>query len=297
MVGYMGEGYCENKIDKLDNITNYHNELAVAYDESNWIFFGAMIDGEYEPHFNLPLVIYTQPVHKTVNTFQEAIDLISMLNEVIIGNISEQDFLNSNFESNELISNKIDPEGFVIITEFIDENGKRYFDYEKGKTDYYYKFHKIHLENINYLITLPKSSEKYFPILNKIHLVFDNMNEKINKLISEIVTCINFEIKLSKESIFYIKQPSKAQKHMDSGNVDIIYKMILNTKSLNKELYSIFSKITKDLYNNETEEMCLLVKNIMMKIEPWKINFESRITQMIDSKDKLIINLIGIILT
>jgi len=147
---------------------------------------------------------------------------------------------------------------------------------------------------------MPSNCSQYYPILKNLHNFYDKIDEKITKLVLLSYTKLINEF--SKDSVFYTKQNDKAKKTINKiienkniNEMHIIYKMMLNNRSNFKDLEILFNPIINELYNINSSDMYNLIRNILMKIEPWLPEWELKIIQMIESKDDLIIKLYEIV--
>ncbi len=121
----------------------------------------------------------------------------------------------------------------------------------------------------------------------------------INKSYEILVQQIN------KESELYLKQNLKGRirwdqviesDDLDQKMIEIVLKMALNIKDSTQELSRLFGPVTKKIYQIESEQMTMFVKAILMKTEPWKIEWESRLSKLIETFDPTINQLYGLII-
>ena len=295
MVNFCFESYCKNRISFNGKL---HPELAVGYDHSGLNLLGLMNKGVYTPHFDLPRRIFTQPFFYRINNTGEAYRLMHELDEVVLGVRSTDQFL-TNFLLDEFTSQVVHPEGFVLLTP-IDGT----YDYSKIKTQMYYKCHNVRDKNVKQLLELPHSCASYFPILKSLHTFFDNIDTSIKSLVSRAYGSLLKEI--TKESVFYQKLNPKAQVRMDNvidvgaaaadaNNLGVVFKMMLNNKDNASDIALLFSAITSDIYGNTTDEMIQFTKYLLMKVEPWKGEWENRLDKMVSSFDDAVNSLYGIL--
>jgi hypothetical protein len=296
MVNICFESYCK---DRLTFKGKLHTELAVGYDHNGLNLLGLMNKNVYIPHFDLPRRVFTQPFYYHIKNTDEVYRLMNELDEVVLGNRTTEQFL-TNFLLDEFTSRVVHPEGFVLLTPM---NGT--YDYAKIKTQLYYKCHKVRQGKVKELLELPESCSSYYPILKNLHTFFDNMDTSIKSLVSRTYNSLLNEIK--KESVFYLKQNSKAQGRMDividSGvssadvkNLEIVCKMMLNNKDNAGDMTLMFSVITNDIYQNTTDDMIHFTKGLLMKVEPWKVGWENRLATMFSTFDEAVNSLYGIVI-
>eukprot|EP01035_Chromulina_nebulosa_P028985 gene28985-38344_t len=296
MVNIFFESYCKNRQSFSGK---FHPELTVGYDHNGLNLLGLMNKGVFMPHFDLPRRIFTQPFFYRIHNTGEAYRLMHELDEVVLGVRTTEQFL-ANFLLDELTSRVIHPEGFVLLTPL---NGT--YDYAKIKTQMYYKCHNVRDRNMKELLQLPESCSSYFPILKNLHLFFDNNIETtIKSLVSRAYGSLLKEI--TKESIFYQKLSPKARVRMDlviemgvasadAKDVEVVCKMMINNKDNASDIALIISAITSDIYDNSTDDIIRFTKFLLMTVEPWKLDWESRLDKLLSSFDESVNSLYGIL--
>jgi len=291
LISFFFEAFCKDRTS-FDGSVN--KVLACSYEESGFLLFGAMYNNNYIPHSLLPYKIFKQPLFLNIESTETLFRLMKQLDNVVLGNITIEDFL-INFEIGEFTSTTLHPEGFVLLIEY--DLG---YDYSKVKTELYYKAHKVKLGNIKELLSMPSNCSQYYPILKNLHNFYDKIEEKINNLV--LLSYTKLVNDFSKDSVFYTKQNDKAKKTINKiienkniNEMHIIYKMMLNNRSNFKDLEILFNPIINELYNINSSDMYNLIRNILMKIEPWLPEWELKIIKMIESKDDLIIKLYEIV--
>ena len=302
MVNFCFEAYCKNRT----TITGKeHTELAIGYDHSGFNLLGMMCDGNYVPHFKMPRHTFTQPIFIHVSSTNQVFQLMKELDEVVMGVRTKEQFL-SNFAIDEFTAPVIQFEGFVLLTQL--PNGL--FDYAKYKAGLYYKCHKVHKENIQELCQLPPSCSEHYPIIKKMKGFFDGLDVKLEALVSESIQVL--ETQINKQSSFYKSQAAKAQARWDvvidakmpetpaelkeyAKNKETIFRMMLNVKDVSKELVRLIGAITTRLFGLESEELMNFVKNLFMKIEPWKADWQKRLADLLKTFDEAVNELYAIV--
>ena len=81
-----------------------------------------------------------------INNTKEIFNLIDKLDKLVLSSLSLNEFLKF-FKMDNLTSNCVHPEGFVMLTKF-----NNHYDYAKLKTNLYYKCHKINQRNLNEIL-------------------------------------------------------------------------------------------------------------------------------------------------
>jgi len=322
MVNLCFEAYCK---DRTTITGKEHTELAIGYDHSGFNLLGMMYNGNYVPHFKMPRHTFTQPIFIRVSSTDQVFQLMKELDEVVMGVRTKEQFL-SNFAIDEFTAPVIQFEGFVLLTQL--PNGR--FDYAKYKAGLYYKCHKVHKENIQELCQLPPSCSEHYPIIKKMKGFFDGLNVKLEALVSESFQVL--ESQINKQSSFYKSQAVKAQARWDAvidakipevahmcpaccyfadqtketalkdaalkelaKNKETIFRMMLNIKDVSKELVCLIGAITTRLFGLESEELMSFVKNLFMKIEPWKAGWQNRLAELLKTFDEAVNELYAIV--
>jgi chloramphenicol 3-O-phosphotransferase len=299
MVNFCFEGYCK---DRMTIAGRLHTELAVGYDHSGFNLLGMMNKGKYVPHFDMPRMTFKQPLYCSIRRTDDVFCMMGKLDEVVLGVRSLEDFIAENFVIDEFTSRVIHAEGFVLLTPLVAGP----YDYAKVKTNLYYQCHKVKQTKVKELLSLPLSCSLHYPILSKLHDFFDKMGDNFTKLIADSYSAVMQQVDPC--SAMYQKQTAKARTHWDklhssisSGVVDSklatpVCKMMLNTKESIKELTEMFGPITQELYQLQSTEIILFVKDLLMKVEPWKDDWESRLKHLFETFDDTVNQLYGIVI-
>lgn len=313
MVNMCFEAYCKNRITITGKL---HTELAVGYDHSGLNLLGMMYQSKYVPHFDMVRKVFKQPVYYRISNTEQVYRLMKELDGVVLGTRTMDQFM-SNFEIDEFTSPIAHAEGFVLLTPLTQtltqtltqdptqEPGL--YDYAKIKTQMYYRCHKVRQDNIQQLLKLPDSCSKFYPILSSMHKFFDNLDSTIYRLVSESYQALNSQI--TRESALYQMQNVKGQARwnavIDSTTselvtennkmVQVVFRMMLNTNGSTQEIIKIIGPITQELYQSESEQIVMFVKGLLMKVEPWKSEWESRLKDLFLTFDDTINQLYGIV--
>ncbi len=292
------EAYCANRTTITGKV---HTELAVGYDHNGFNLLGMMYNTRYIPHFNMPKKIFKHPVHINIQSSGQVFDLMNKLDKIVLGELTLNDFLaETNCQPDDLTSNVIHPEGFVMLT----PDSSNTYDYAKIKTQLYYRCHKVRSNNIKNLLLLPESCQVYYPVLKSMHLFFDNLENKLKGLITESLDALTLQINPNSE--LYQMQNIKAKARIDivinSGisstdpkQLDIVYKMLLNTKNSSDIMTKILGPITDKLYGSKAENIITYTKNLLMNVEPWAPNWINRYYKLYGSFDDSINQLFAIV--
>ena len=170
---YLFEMVLENRLNPFNG--KVHDELAISYCQTDGVMFLARnyYNGNElvsNPFYELKHS-FSQPLYWNT-TIDELLVMSSDNNKVVTGKMTEEEFMEKHPPTGG--SGTFDPEGFVAY--FTVENGYgkiRKNIYTKVKTDAYYKFHKLHLEELSELLSYPETVVKYFPALGALKKFFD----------------------------------------------------------------------------------------------------------------------------
>jgi hypothetical protein len=77
--------------------------------------------------------------------------------------------------------------------------------------------------------------------------------------------------------------------------LEIVCKMMLNSRENATDLATMFGETTQDLYQSNSDEVIQFTKNLLMKIEPWKMGWEVRLAKLSSTFDDSINTLYGIV--
>ena len=72
--------------------------------------------------------------------------------------------------------------------------------------------------------------------------------------------------------------------------------MMLNNNDNAVDIASVFSKITNDIYQNTTDDIIYFTKKLLMKVEPWKVGWEDKLSRMCNTFDDCVNSLYGIVI-
>jgi len=293
------EAFCSNRTTITGKL---HTELAVDYDHNGFILLGMMYNSRYIPHFDMPKKIFKHPIHIKIQSSEQIFNIMKKLDKTVLGELSLNDFITGTIcQLDDLTSNVIHPEGFVMLT----PDSSNTYDYAKIKTELYYQCHKIRPCNIQNLLLLPESCQVYYPVLKSIHLFFNNLENKLKELITKSLQSLTLEINTNSElyQMQNIKGKSRIDLVINSGidfvepkQLDIVFKMLLNTRDGSDALSKILGPVTEKLYGSKSEGIIRYTKNLLMKVEPWTPNWIDRYYKLYGSFDDSVNQLFDIVI-
>jgi hypothetical protein len=162
-----------------------HDELAVSYPIASFKLHSMSnisLDGssyEYWNHTNAPFQqnTFMEPIYWGCLSISESITMINRLNQVITGESSVTRFLETNVPENaSMIDGYLDYEGFVAYVSF-EKDGVQKCIYMKLKTLVYYMCHKLHYDNIDKILSLPRSAHDHFLLAKKLSFFRENLKD------------------------------------------------------------------------------------------------------------------------
>lgn len=276
MINMCFEAYCKDRISFTNKI---HTELAVSYDHSGFNLLGLMKDNNYIPHFDLPNIIFKQPIYLKVNKTKQVFEIMDDMDKVVMGDMTHTEFMKKYFPNN--MDYPIHMEGWVFLMPYNDG-----YDYSKIKTNLYYKCHKVRDNNIKELLSLPSNCEKYYPVLKILRDFYNNHELRITNSIEELYHTLENELKT--KSVLYTGLNGKAKDRIDEHIKNpedekvrvLAFKILIN--NCKDEMLNIIKTVNSKYWNNESDELALLMKSILMKSEPWIGNFD-RLKEILDN--------------
>lgn len=267
------ESICKNRTASFTNAM-IHKELALSYDTSSITVLGVSFSNSkgvtYYPHYEFSNDIVNvcglnEPSFWKISHTNEINTLIESINNVIIGKMTIEDFYDMHMPSNKFkFEHIIDYEGFV--TYCLKRNKFNSLNYNKIKTDMYYKMHKPRKDYIPYINEMYKYPEvqKVYPICVTVHDFYMNLGfiEKIREKFLQLNT--------TSESPLFHSLNEKAQKSFHTQQPKVQLKMLINAPSgFQKVIIEIFKEFYPFCEDNVTseilDELGCVMKNIFMK--------------------------------
>jgi hypothetical protein len=253
------EAYCKGRKSLWGRL---HTELAISYTSNGFNLLGSMVSNQYIPHFDLPSVVFTQPIHLHVTTTKQVYAIMRDMDRVVMGDLDRAEFLTRyGFP----LTSTIHMEGWVLLTPI---SGCGY-DYAKIKTPLYYKCHKIRSCEVPNLLALPTSCDATYPILTVLREFHTNADRQFSESIDQVVAMLETEISLGSESEFYKVLPIKARMHFVPERKDTLMRMLINVCGdlFRTRVVSILKNVWK--IEDPHEDMVHLMKHILTKHTPW----------------------------
>lgn len=272
-----------------------HTELAVSYDKCSCKLLGCTfnvdnIHGIYRTHFQLDNICFEsgfdEPLFWKIEHTQQICIMIEDISHIIKGQMSIHDYYTKYPYSNKYnnFDLSMDFEGFVL---YVNVGGKKLglgeseldynVDYGKAKTIEYYKCHKLNVDNIQYLLSLPKEAENWLPMIKSVKIFYQNIKPNIINIMNNInivfIDIINGVHELYLEQKKIIKQQKMINSFDKKDNIETKCLIIINTFIGFEELsYKIFNEFI-NIPNNKQSN--IIIKKIICTIKPWLNNIET----------------------
>jgi hypothetical protein len=250
-----------------------HKELALSYDESSLtvlgISFSNSSDVTYNPHYEFSEQIYTvglkEPSFWVVNHTEQINSLIQSIDNVIKGQITIKEFYETHPPSNKFhFEQIIDYEGFVTYSMKRNEYGS--LNYNKIKTDAYYKMHKPRKEYMSFIIEMAQYPEvqNVYPICVVARNFYSNL-ESLNAIHLKFM-----QTHTSLDSPLFLSLNEKAQKSFHTQQQKVQLKMLINSpggfQKVSIELFKEFYPFHEDKVETDVlDEIGSVMKSIFMK--------------------------------
>lgn len=253
-----------------------HQELAISYDKSMYLFLGASWCGNNwvinVPHTMLNLTGVSEPRFWITETAKQVDDLMRGLEDVVYGRLSSLDFISKFTPSNKTFDPvlPLHPEGYVCYTKEGEYRGLPLVDYNKLKLAAYYIGHKFHDNSIKELYELSKTASHIFP-----------MAKAVGDFYSGFTKFLEIAKKLNGGVLDYSKNlDGKAQRSFPTATKEVQFKMIINASIpdfdcwLKNIVCEYFPTVaTTDM---ETDVVKSRLKRMAMDLRPW-LNYEVEI--------------------
>ncbi len=265
------EAFCRNRRGFRGHL---HTELAISYDHDGFNLLGAMVDGNYIPHFDLPNTVFAQPIHLRVSNTLQVFAIMEDMDRVVMGDLTPEAFMTRyGFPTTATIH----MEGWVLLA----PSGATY-DYAKIKTNLYYKCHKIRSREVPTLLALPTSCDDTYPILRVLREFYANADRRITETVLAAVAMLESEVALGSASEFYTALNPKARgRFTPESDRNILMRILINTCS---EVYRPrIRAILKKIWELEEvhDDMIYLVTKILMKTMPWDVKVSAALKEQV----------------
>ncbi len=243
-----------------------HTELAVSYDHDGFNLLGVMVEGgTYVPHFDLPAVVFAQPIYLRISDTRQIFAIMEDMDRVVLGDLESAAFMDYyGFPA----AATIHMEGWVLLTPLPACSG---YDYAKIKTLLYYKCHKVRSREVPALLALPTSCDATYPILTVLREFYTNADRRIAETVTRVVAMLEAEVALGPSSAFYTALAPKARLRFvpDPEKRDVLMRMLISCCA---DLFKArLVAILRDVWELETvhDDMVHLVRTLLMKHTPW----------------------------
>jgi len=266
------ESICKERTTVFANAI-VHKELALSYPESSLTVLGISFSNTdkviYYPHYEFSEQIHSigliEPSFWLVNHTVQINSLIESINKVSMSEYTITQFYETHPPSNKFkFEQIIDYEGFVTYSTKRNENFS--LNYNKIKTDMYYKMHKPRKEYMKYIIEMATYPEvqKVYPICVVARNFYGNL-DCLHTIRTKFM-----ELHTSTESSLFLSLNEKAQKSFHTQQPKVQLKMLINApngfRNVSIELFKEFFPFREDKIDSDIlEEIGSVMKNIFMK--------------------------------
>ncbi len=250
-----------------------HTELALSYQESSLTVLGISFSNihkvTYHPHYEFSEQIHSigliEPSFWIVSHTEQINSLIESIDNVIKGQITINKFYEIHPPSNKFTFQEIiDYEGFVTYS--MKRNEYESLNYNKIKTDAYYKMHKPRKEHMKYIIEMAQYPEvqKVYPICVVARDFYSNL-DNLNVIHAKFM-----QIHTTTDSPLFLSLNEKAQKSFHTQQPKVQLKMLINApigfQKVGIELFKEFYPFQEEKVSSEVlEEIGSVMKSIFMK--------------------------------
>jgi hypothetical protein len=274
------EAICKNRQACFGDI-HVHDELAVSYPFTSIQLLSTSFGDEKItsiPHFVSSDIIFKssfkEPLWWKINNGNKVSDMLNDLSSCLRTHDrqkEESNFLKKYVPDNKY-NNKLDTfhyEGFVLYS----RNGiANEYDYNKVKTEEYYKAHKYRKENITYLSELGVYASDIFPITKIVNFFANNFNDTVDILCKNIKKILNEEVE---NNILYKGLPEKAQISYKKQSHENKIKMLINASNLWYDVaYDEFVKIIPQIKESSMsrDNINKFIRGFAMEAKLWTEN-------------------------
>jgi hypothetical protein len=195
------EAVCANRTTYTGDV---HTELAVSYPESSITLLSAteisatvIGDGAYQflPHFKISDLAheceFKEPAFWNFKSSAEIDAFLRDIDDVAFGRMTVQTFFARHPPLNKFSYDLVvDFEGLVVYDLL------RSLSYAKIKTDTYYKCHKFHECNIQFLCDVAPAVGHIFPLARIVHYVYTSLGDKCKKVNAKLVDLLETSVEL-----------------------------------------------------------------------------------------------------
>lgn len=273
--------------------------LTVKYNQSSFVFLGCTVfqndvDFQFYPHFTYHQfdIPWLQPLFKVIHSTSEIHKIISDLDNVALGDMTQEDYLQQNWSDVKGVDletkQDIDYEGLVMY--YPHQVGDvTHYDYSKIKTPLYYMLHKVKARDIHKLVNMP-------PILANVYHSADitDFKEKyqafVDYYVEEFHVHLNAEIKNNQSSPFYLECQDQNDEALFERPEEVIKKIYINqcqnaVASLSKQIIRDYRDLKRKVQSKSDKDEWIFARNILMTIQPLG---NLTVSQSIEEEDNII---------
>ncbi len=313
------EAMCKNRTGLFDfnqhGERRVHEELAISYPRDRLIMLGISdVDNlYYKPHFTIKDVPFEEPLWWNIEHAQKVWLMMGDMELVLRAKITKSQYLikwppsNNSFDTTneKMVSDAIlDFQGWVFMKAIASTNNTISWIYSKIKLVAYYKTHKFHTKNLDFLFTLAQTSGDNFPMACKVRSMLSGtfvlrMSAAVQRVLG-LVDLETFEgqqfleqvrtgyratveaVKLKNSSGGKkIKTPKDPTANLEKRTKDVRCRIIVNTRSIDFGAACIapFEEEFHEMDVN-AKDLSTSLRGIINDLQPWKAGLDERIAAL-----------------
>lgn len=299
---------------RTDSWSNFHPELAISYDEPSYNFLGCTFmvgknTGKYRTHAQIPSLIkgtgFKEPYWWKIKHTKMVESMITCLDNIIKGNMTEAEFLQKHPPANEDCGAVIDLEGIVLFTHI--ENSDSIglpdadldfdVDYGKVKTEGYYGGHKFFESKLPNLLALPKEIGKRIPLVGAVHEFYIDLQKNIDVACDELKQIID-KIHDANHDVYHdaVNDNPKIQNAFQKASTYAakVRIIVFNSPLWKDVCFKYFKESFKSLPDDDDTH--LVLKGLISTIKPWEDGYHDRIAELVVTRNEQLHKLFNAVL-
>jgi len=293
------EAVCQDRRDAWKR--RIHTELAVSYPASFMRLLGlsTSFPGSFvhRPHFDIVNSgLFKVPVWWEIYSVDVITDMVDSLSDVIRGKMTVTEYMELYPPSVDFSADStyFDSEGFVLYV----MNNSKWINLKIKSIEYYntHKYHSIeyynaHADKADYLIALSREARGRFPLADVVAAFFTDLPERLNMFCTNV--CRELITYGPTRMAMIARFPGQTRTTFLSKNLDVQCKMLINSHfpEFDALMLTCFATSFPELgtivlpQDGSKQSTMPALKTILMKVQPWKHDFDVRtydLTSLLD---------------
>lgn len=288
------ESVCQDRRDAWTR--RIHTELAVSYPASFMRLLGlsTSFPGSFVhcPHFDIVNNgLFKVPVWWEIYSVDEITNMADSLSDVIRSKITVAEYMELYPPSVDLSADStyFDSEGFVL---YVENDGK--WINSKIKSIEYYNAHKYRADKNDYLIDLAREARGRFPLADVVAAFFTGLPERITTFCTNVCTALITDDSPTRLAMID-KFPDQTRTTFWGKSLDVQCKMLINSRlpEFDALMLTCFTTSFPELgtivlpQDGSKQSTMPTLKTILMKVQPWKHDFDVRTCDLTSLLDEL----------